>query len=112
MNELLDTTLDEMLDHPDTDHGFDHGLWGSTESYELQVLLLLELRFFPHARNELMQNYFMFFRPKFPDLGARPVSALRRVSAHDLAAHFRAFREDLIGQPKVPTIPPVASESS
>lgn len=73
--EFIDARLEAMLSHPHT--------WGGPEAFELQVLLLLELRQFirnsvtPSAslRNHL-DAYSGFLRARHPELGPRPMSAV------------------------------------
>lgn len=73
--EFLDARLDAMLAHPLN--------WGGAEAFELQVLLLLELRQFlrrpsapaPSLRTHL-DAYSSFLRGRWPDLGPRPLSAI------------------------------------
>jgi len=92
---LLDTRLEEILGHAGKDEGPDHGLWGCCESYELQVLLLLELRYFPYDREQLMQRYHSFFTPRFTEMGCRLLSALRSILVSELSRQLIAFRAEL-----------------
>jgi hypothetical protein len=71
----LDGRLDAMLN-------IRPKLWGSPEAYELQVLLLLELRFagvlHPHAQNTraINERYSTFLRRSFTEAGCRPLSSI------------------------------------
>lgn len=100
--ELLDTRLDEMLGFPGKDCGLDHGLWGSCESYELQVILLLELRFFPYDRERrLMDAYHSFFSRRFPEKGCRYLSGMRTLPVSELSRQLGDFRKHLEVRTKV-----------
>lgn len=88
--EFIDARLDAMLSHPLN--------WGGAEAFELQVLLLLELRQFLHSPSEPssslrahLDQYTHFLRARRPDLGARPLSVVS--DDHELIAqHLEAFR--------------------
>lgn len=87
--EFIDARLDAMLAHPLA--------WGGAESFELQVLLLLELRFFlddPAAPRSLTAAYSEFLRASRPDLGARPLSAATE-DCEDIAKMLARFRAEL-----------------
>lgn len=65
----LDRRLDIMLHlRPE--------LWGSPEAYELQVLLLLELRFVSSNASGITERYSAFLRPSFPNIGCGMLSSL------------------------------------
>ena len=74
--EFIESRLDAMLSHPLN--------WGGAEAYELQVLLLLELRQFartpattPSISLRLhLDAYSKFLRLSRPELGPRPLSAV------------------------------------
>lgn len=68
---------------------------GSCESYELQVLLLIELRFFPLDRRALHEAYEAFFRPRFPQIGNRYLSGMRTLLVTALSEQLGAFRNHL-----------------
>jgi hypothetical protein len=105
--EFIDARLDEMLSHPLN--------WGGAEAFELQVLLLLELRQFlrggsapsPSLRTHL-DAYSSFLRMRFPALGPRPLSAVSS-DAEEIARHLEEFRASLSvpGEgPSVASAPP------
>lgn len=97
----VDALLDEMLRlSPGLDGQF-KGPWGSCEAYELQVLLLLELRFFPGGRQALTKLYTAFLSPLYPELGARPLSVLQRVDLGRIARILTAFRTELLEKPRL-----------
>jgi hypothetical protein len=92
----VDALLEEMLRLSPNLDGHFSGPWGSCEAYELQVLLLLELRFFPGHREKLTELYVAFLSPLYPDLGSRPLSALQRVDLGRIARILTAFRGELL----------------
>lgn len=91
----VDTTLDSMLKRP--------RMYGSTESVELQALLLLDLRAFiahPEAEEKtpgrVFEAWLAAFGRRYPQVGASlPSGALQTLHAHDEAAQFRALTEAL-----------------
>lgn len=92
----IDARLNVMLTGPRPD------LWASTtEGFELQVLLLLELRFAetlgfdPDNGALLQERYSAFLRPRFPNKGCRPLSAVTNDFTVVRQA-LSAFRETLL----------------
>lgn len=91
--EFIDSRLDAMLSHPLN--------WGGPEAFELQVLLLLELRQFlrtpsapsPSLRTHL-DTYTGFIRTRRPELGARPLSSVIG-DAELIAQYLEEFRASL-----------------
>lgn len=77
--------------------------WGDPEAYELQVLLLLELLYFPDDPDAFMQLYNRFLAQRLPAVqGSRMSSVL---SSHDsLAMEMRAFKTWL--ERRLPMRPP------
>ena len=103
---FIDERLDLMLAHPQS--------WGGAEAFELQVLLLLELRQVVRADVEvstqsslrlLLDEYSAFLRPLFPELGPRPLSSeLDDPSA--IATPLGQFRESLAHEPSIARVLP------
>lgn len=92
----LDERLDAMLN-------LRPKLWGSAEAYELQVLLLLELRFtgilHPDAQNSSAMNerYSSFLRRSFTEACCRPLSAITD-DFNLIARLLSAFRQSLAAE--------------
>lgn len=92
IEEFIDGRLDAMLAHPE--------YWGEAEAFEMQVLLLLELRQFlktPATPSQSLRIqtdlYSEFIRTRHPEVGPRPLSAAG-YDANSIAncmEHFRAF---------------------
>jgi hypothetical protein len=64
--KALDDRISAMLDRP--------AIWGGPEAYELQLLLLIEIRY-SLRRNDLQTAYAKFLSEVYPLAGARPASA-------------------------------------
>lgn len=92
--EFVDSRLDMMLAHPNN--------WGSTEAFELQVLLLLELQMVLRCADVprdslriLLDAYASFMRKQRPDLGPRPVSTVLPNDPATISRYLEEFRESL-----------------
>jgi hypothetical protein len=88
IESFIETRIEMMLEHPRN--------WGGPEAFELQVLLLLEIRHslrLQRVRN--MQNflgdYSDFLRPRFPKVGNRPMSAICN-DFESIAGALRGFQ--------------------
>jgi len=87
--EFVNGRLDAMLTHPLN--------WGGAEAFELQVLLLLELREFlrnPNSPSSHLERYSAFLRASHSDLGPRPLSAVSD-DIETIAQLLGQFRESL-----------------
>lgn len=82
----LEQTLTAILANPTP-------MWGNSEAYELQVLMLLQLRY-QLPPNVLIRRYSIFMKERSPDLGCRILSSLEEDMA-TLGKHLKAFRESL-----------------
>lgn len=85
--ELIDQRLDAMLMHAPE-------YWGSAEAYELQVLLLLELRYGPHEQAFFMQGYSTFLQERRPEVGCRSLAAVES-NVGVIAETLHEFRSEL-----------------
>ena len=93
ISDFIEERLDLMLAHPKN--------WGTAEAYELQVLLLLELRLYVDSSYEsinslriIQDQYSEFLTSGFPNLGPRPLSAITEDTA-TIARSLDAFRQSI-----------------
>lgn len=106
--EFIDARLDAMLAHPLN--------WGGAEAFELQVLLLLELRQFlrqplPPSKSlrTHLDGYSSFIRERRPDMGPQPLSAVTD-DIEAIARELDDFRAALAVSTE--SAPPVATPSA
>lgn len=108
IEEFIDGRLDAMLAHPEH--------WGDAEAFEMQVLLLLELRQFLRAPASPSQSlrmqtdlYSDFLRARYPEVGPRPLSAAG-YEASSIAHCMEQFRTFSSGSSTpAPAEPPPAA---
>ncbi len=105
IEEFIDGRLDAMLAHPEH--------WGDAEAFEMQVLLLLELRQFLRAPASPSQSlrmqtdlYSDFIRARYPEVGPRPLSAAG-YEASSIAHCMEQFRT--FSSTPAPAEPPPAA---
>jgi hypothetical protein len=94
LSEFVEQRLEDMLSHPEH--------WGGAEAYELQALLLLELRLLlSHQTSEaeslrtINDLYSAFVASEYPEVGARPLSATTS-DFGQIARALRRFRDTLV----------------
>ena len=89
--DWVDSRLDELLTAP--------RMWGSTEAVEMQVLLLLEARWFSAGRGEprhVFDTYLRYMSERFPSGASQPL--FQQLGPEDyvgLAEHLATFRSFL-----------------
>jgi hypothetical protein len=92
--DFIEERLDSMLANPE--------FWGDAEAFELQVILLLEIRTAlrtPRTPAEslrwILDQYYSFLRARRPDAPPQPLSAVVGEDFGLIAGHLQGFREHL-----------------
>ncbi len=94
LSDFVDQRLDSMLANPE--------YWGNAESFELQVILLLEIKTALHAPRApqeslrwILDQYYSFLRAGRPDSPPQPLSAVVGEDFGLIASCLQGFREHL-----------------
>lgn len=94
ISDFIDQRLDAMLASPE--------FWGDAEAFELQVILLLELKTAlraPRPPSEslrwILDEYYRFLRARRPDSPPQPLSAVVGEDFDLIAGLLQGFREHL-----------------
>lgn len=116
ISDFIDQRLDSMLANPE--------FWGNAEAFELQVILLLEMKAALHAPRAsqeslrwILDEYHAFLRARRPGAPPQPLSAVVGEDFGLIAGYLQGFREhlrsvagpgDVNGEDEdVPSAPPV-----
>lgn len=94
LSYFIDQRLDSMLANPE--------YWGNAEAFELQVILLLEIKAVmsvPRTSQKslrwILDEYYGFLCARRPDSPPRPLSAVVGEDFDLIARHLQSFRDQL-----------------